>query len=124
MFHAAQSSSGSRRGSRLAAGASEVLLHRAALEQSLRAAGGIGAIAGRMRARAERWSGVAGTARPEIVLVSVALIVIGVIAWVDYVRRGGFYADDWSFAAGYQFPTPGAGRFGHGGSIADPGRPL
>ena len=61
----------------------------------------------------------------ELVAVAGLLSAIGLLAYASYVAHGGFYADDWSNAAGYHFADPP--RYWH--SVSDlagdlGGRPL
>jgi hypothetical protein len=48
----------------------------------------------------------------ELAIAWVALVVLGVLAFLPHIRHGGFYSDDWSNAAGALLP-PGGPGFGN-----------
>jgi hypothetical protein len=59
----------------------------------------------------------------ELVLAAASLLGLGLIAVGPHLRRGGFYADDWAYAASYRF------RGWWGTSVSEwrdviPGRPI
>jgi hypothetical protein len=59
----------------------------------------------------------------EIALAGAALVVLGSAIFADHVRHGGFYVDDWSIAAAYNFDGWERTSVGEWRHII-PGRPI